>query len=173
MLIEAPRPDPAPIGRIARAAGSAVLVLVVDAAVPSETTAALREGADACFVRPVHFMELEARLTALGAACAAAVSPGALGRRPGPRSGRPHRRGSAIAAQASPCANMRCSTACWRRGEAVGAGEILQQVWGGDADFGPDRVRTAVARLRVKLAAALGRPLIETVRGHGYRLTPR
>ena len=40
-----------------------------------------------------------------------------------------------------------------RAGEAVGADQILEHVWG-QGYAGPDRVRTGVARLRAKLRAA-------------------
>jgi DNA-binding response OmpR family regulator len=54
-------------------------------------------------------------------------------------------------------------------GEVLSAERILKHVWGESDDPRPERVRMAVARLRQKLEAAFGRPLLETVRGHGYR----
>ena len=65
VVLEAPGLAEAPIPALAAAAGRGFLVLLVDAATPGEAAQALRAGADACFVRPLRFMELEARLLAL------------------------------------------------------------------------------------------------------------
>ncbi|MFT4254360.1 MAG: winged helix-turn-helix domain-containing protein, partial [Caulobacter sp.] len=55
-------------------------------------------------------------------------------------------------------------------GQVLTAEQILKHVWGEGGDPRPERVRTAVARLRLKLEAAFDRPLLTTLRGHGYRL---
>ena len=65
ILVEAAAAADVPIARLARAAGRGVLIVVLDKASAAERTRLLRDGADACFVRPVRIMELEARLTAL------------------------------------------------------------------------------------------------------------
>ena len=156
----------APIPALAAAAGRGLLVLVVDSATPAEAAQALRAGADACFVRPLRFMELEARLLALArlrpaqptAAETLALDPVSRTARAGGRSLTLSMREYALLAHLAS-----------RAGEAVGADQILEHVWG-QGYAGPDRVRTSVARLRAKLRAAFGRDMIDTVRGHGYRL---
>jgi DNA-binding response OmpR family regulator len=65
LLVETADLDQVPIARLVQAAEGGVLVIVADQADPKARTRALRAGADACFTRPVHFMELEARLSAL------------------------------------------------------------------------------------------------------------
>jgi DNA-binding response OmpR family regulator len=167
VLVEVATPSGAPIERIVRAARRAVLVMVVERSSPAEIARALRAGADACFMRPVHFMELEARLSAL-----VRLAPGAsadsrvLSLDPATRTARAGVRSLALSKREYALLEYLVG----RAGEVVAAEQILQHVWGDAADFGPERVRTTIARLRARLNAAFGDPLIATVRGHGYRL---
>jgi DNA-binding response OmpR family regulator len=55
-----------------------------------------------------------------------------------------------------------------RPGRVVTKSEILDHVWDSAADVNPNAVEVYVGYLRKKL----GRPLVETVRGAGYRLQP-
>jgi len=61
-----------------------------------------------------------------------------------------------------------------RRGEVVSRSEIALGAWGPAYVNRPGEVELYISRLRRKLAPASGRgaPLIETVRGRGYRLVP-
>jgi two-component system OmpR family response regulator len=59
-----------------------------------------------------------------------------------------------------------------RPGEAVSKSEILANVWDEFYEGDPNIVEVYVSYLRRKLAAPAERPVIETVRGVGYRLVP-
>jgi two-component system OmpR family response regulator len=168
VLIEVARPDQAPVRRIAAAAGGGAVALVVDTATAAERTRLLREGADACFLRPVQFMELEARLSALVGLGRrrAAQPPQGLTLDPAARMARMGGRSLMLPMRDYALLDYLLAHA----GEVVGAEQILEHVWGEVGDRGADRVRTAVARLRARLASAFGAPMIATVRGHGYRL---
>lgn len=167
VLVEAAGLADVQIPPLAAAAGRGLLVLLVDAATPPEAARALRAGADACFVRPLRFMELEARLLALARLRQAqpAAMPQTLALDPGSRTARAGGRSLALSMREYALLDHLAA----RAGEAVGADQILEHVWG-QGYAGPDRVRTGVARLRAKLRAAFGQDMIDTVRGHGYRL---
>ena len=49
--------------------------------------------------------------------------------------------------------------------------DLLDAVWGDDFEGDPNIVEVYVSHLRRKLDEPFGRHTIETVRGHGYRLT--
>ncbi len=167
LLIEAAIPSALPVASIAAAAGQAVVVMVVDRASPPELAKVLRQGIDACFVRPVHFMELEARLSALARlGPRAEAGPGALSLDPASRSARAGGRSLALSMREYALLDYLAG----RAGEVVTAEQVLEHVWGDAAESGPERVRTAIARLRGRLRAAFGEDPIATVRGHGYRL---
>ena len=59
-----------------------------------------------------------------------------------------------------------------RPGEAVSKHDIVRNVWDEFYDGDPNIVEVYISYLRRKLAAPVERPLIETVRGVGYRLCP-
>ena len=167
LLIEVAAPADLPVRRIAAAAGQAVVVMVADRGAPSELAKVLREGADACFVRPVHFMELEARLSALARLGPRAdAGPEALALDPASRSARAGGRSLPLSMREYALLDYLAG----RAGEVVAAEQILEHVWGDAAQSGPERVRTVIARLRRRLRAAFGDDPIATVRGHGYRL---
>lgn len=167
VLIEAATAVEVPVRRVAEAAGQAVLVLVLvaDAVSGADHARLLRLGADACFVRPVRFMELEARLLAL-ARLGPSTPPQAQASDPAGWAARMTERGVSLSKREHALLDYLSA----RPGEAVTAEAILEQVWGEAGDHGSDRVRTAVGRLRGKLAAALDEVSIITVHGHGYRL---
>ena len=57
------------------------------------------------------------------------------------------------------------------RGQVLSRGQILDQIWDGAGEFVNDNTLTVyVGRLRKKLGDTEKEPLIETVRGAGYRL---
>lgn len=166
VLVEAVDLADLPVARLARSAQGGVLVLVVDHAEPEARTRALRTGADACFIRPVHFRELEARISALARLTPRRTSEGPFILDTAARTAR-------LAGQALvlPAQEFRLLEYMTRHaGEVVSARQILDQVWGEHGDPKPELVRTTIARLRGKLADAFGQPFLMTVRGHGYRL---
>ena len=57
-----------------------------------------------------------------------------------------------------------------RPGLVLTRGMLLEQVWGFGFDAGGSMISTAVMRLRSKIEADDEHPLIETVRGIGYRM---
>jgi two-component system OmpR family response regulator len=166
LVVETADLDQVPIARLVQAAEGGVLVIVADQADPKARTRALRAGADACFTRPVHFMELEARLSALVrlAPGPAAASPLVLD--PATRTARFDDRDVVL-----PASEYRLLDYMARHtGEVVTAAQILEQVWGETGDPKPELVRTSVARLRARLLDTFGQPFLVTLRGHGYRL---
>jgi DNA-binding response OmpR family regulator len=166
LLIEVADLDEVPIERLVRASDGGLVVLIADQTEPAARTRALRAGADACFARPVHFMELEARLSALvrlGPGLPA-DSPFALD--PATRMARFDDRGLVL-----PALEFRLLDYMARHaGEVISAAQILEQVWGETSDPKPELVRTVVARLRARLVETFGQPFLVTLRGHGYRL---
>jgi DNA-binding response OmpR family regulator len=166
LLVEVADLGEVPMARLVQAAEGAVLVIVADQADPSVRSRALRAGADACFTRPVHFMELEARLSALVrlAPGPAVASPFVLD--PATRMARFADRDVVL-----PASEYRLLDYMARHaGEVVTAAQILEQVWGETRDPKPELVRTSVARLRARLVETFGQPFLVTLRGHGYRL---
>jgi DNA-binding response OmpR family regulator len=167
VLVETEVAGSLPLERISRATGRAVLVLIVERASAIERTRALRQGADACFARPVQFMELEARLSALARlAHGHSASPNDLALDSASRTARVGDQSVMLPAREFALLDYLAG----RPGELASAEQILEQLWGSDSDGGAERVRTTVARLRARLAQAFGAPLIVSVRGHGYRL---
>ena len=59
-----------------------------------------------------------------------------------------------------------------RAGQVLSKREILAGVWEFDFDGDPNIVEVYIGRLRRKLGGASATPLIETVRGAGYRAVP-
>ena len=166
LVVEVAQLSETAVRRLAKAADGAVLVMIADHAEAVERTAALRAGADACFLRPVHFMELEARLTAL-----LRLTPG--GAVAGPFAMDPTARTASLDDRSLvlPAREFRLLDYMARHaGEVISPNQILEQVWGEHGDPKPELVRTAVARLRARLVGAFGQPFLVTLRGHGYRL---
>jgi DNA-binding response OmpR family regulator len=169
VLLEVADLADAPLAALSRCAERAILVLIADHASSAARAAALRGGADACLIRPVHVVELEARLTAL---VRLAPALGAHAARTALRFDAASRTvsldGRVLALPSREYALL--AYVADHAGEVLTAEQILKHVWGEGDDPRPERVRTAVARLRLKLEAAFGRPLLVTLRGHGYRL---
>ncbi|MDE2274225.1 MAG: winged helix-turn-helix domain-containing protein, partial [Gammaproteobacteria bacterium] len=60
-----------------------------------------------------------------------------------------------------------------RHGEVLSRTQIAEQVWGINFDTDTNVVDVAIRRLRTKVDAPFGEPLIHTVRGTGYVLEKR
>ena len=159
---------------IRRLSSEAPLMVLADAAEAAERAAALRAGADACLVRPLHLIEVQTRLMAL-ARMSDRLHASPLGLA-GLRLDRGARRLSVGAREAQlSAAEFRLVTFLLRReGEVVDLGRLDRHLLGGEAEPQPQRIRALVTRLRAKLRRELGADLIHTVRGHGYvfRLDP-
>jgi len=56
------------------------------------------------------------------------------------------------------------------KGRVVAFDALLERVWGEVTEGNRASLEVLVSRLRKKLDAPAGRPLVRTVRGHGYRL---
>jgi two-component system, OmpR family, response regulator len=78
VLLDAAGLDVPRVRRMAGQARGAAVVALADLATPKERAAILRAGADACFVRPLHFIELELRLEALARRPTVALAAGAM-----------------------------------------------------------------------------------------------
>jgi two-component system OmpR family response regulator len=126
LLVEVGDLAQVPIARLVQAAEGGALVLIADQAEPAARTRALWAGADACFVRPVHFMELEARLSALVRLAPGGVDDSPLALDPATRMARFADRGLVL-----PAREFRLLDYMTRHaGEVVSAAQILEQVWG-------------------------------------------
>jgi two-component system OmpR family response regulator len=166
LLVEVVELAEVPVAGLARAAEGGALVLIADQAEPAARTRALWAGADACFVRPVHFMELEARLAALVRLAPGAPTDVPFTLDPATRMARFADRDLML-----PSREFRLLDYMARHaGEVVSSARILEQVWGDTGDPKPELVRTTVARLRARLVETFGQPFLITLRGHGYRL---
>jgi DNA-binding response OmpR family regulator len=157
-------------GLIARLSSEAPLVALTDEAGADERVAALRAGADACLVRPLHMIEVQTQLMAL-VRLSDRLRPSAAGRA-GLRLDRGSRRLSIGARETQlSAAEFRLITFLLRReGEVVDLSRLDRHLLGGEAEPQPQRIRALIARLRAKLRRELGSALIHAVRGHGYVL---
>ncbi|WP_298959923.1 response regulator transcription factor [uncultured Methylobacterium sp.] len=152
-----------------RAAGRTMPVLVLTARDGwSDKVAGFKAGADDYLVKPVRVEELVMRLRALVRRAQANGAPrvtcGPLAYDPGLGTVEHHG------------LPLRLTGLEWRvlcclilRKEAVVArSHLLERVYDGDAEVDSNSVEVIITRLRRKIAPAV----IETVRGHGYRLMP-
>jgi DNA-binding response OmpR family regulator len=151
-----------------RAEGSAIPVLMLTAAAgPRQAAAGLGLGADDYLAKPFDFVELIARIRALGRRPSGARPPvlEAAGirldtaARTASRFGRP----LGLARKEFGALELLLAAA----GQVVSAEELLEKVWDEHADPFTTAVRTTIKKLRGKL----GHPdPIETVIGCGYRI---
>ena len=157
--------------RFAAAGAGALVLIIAEPGDERHRTAALDAGADACFARPASFMELDARLRALGGLVQRGrpnPGPAAVELQPAGRSLRVN--GQTIAL--SPREYALAQHLVDHTGEVVGLERLRQQVWGDEAEPRPELVRTSILRLRRKLAIAQADGLLRAVKGHGYVLDP-
>ena len=156
-----------------RSAGNTTPVLILSAlAEVDDRVAGLRAGGDDYLTKPFAFSELIARLEALqrrprgGAAAHTVYRSGDLEldplRRTAARAGRPIR--------LLPREFALLEYLMRHRGQVVTRTMLLENVW--DYHFDPQTnvVDVHVSRLRAKVDRPFPEPLIETVRGVGYRL---
>jgi DNA-binding response OmpR family regulator len=155
---------------IAALGGAAPLVIVADAAEAAERAAALRAGAEDCFVRPLHLIEVQTRLMAIarhGDRLRAAPA-----RRAGLRLDTATHRLALDGREAglSPV-EFRLMTYLFRRqGQVLDLATLDRHLSGEDPEPQPERIRKLISRLRAKVRRELGAELIHSVRGHGYVL---
>jgi len=167
VLADMDRPD---LDLVAALSGGAPLVVVADAAEAPERAAALRAGAEACFIRPLHLIEVQTRLMALARHGDRLRASEAL--EAGLRLDRATHRLVLGARETllSPV-EFRLTTYLLRReGQVVDLATLDRHLTGETPEPQPERIRRLVSRLRAKLARDLGAPLIHSVRGHGYVL---
>ena len=170
ILLDSPAPPIDRVVEIARAAPHAFLILIVSGGDSDQRAAALRAGADACFLRPVHVGEIGGKLDALArrfGANAGAEAQSSVVLHPGQQAAMVA--GERVALSQG---EFRLLEILARRpGEIVDSDVIGAAVWGDCGDREPASVRNAVARLRRKIEPKLGRRVIQAARGHGYVLT--
>ncbi len=148
------------------------ILMLTAKAQTTDKVAGLNDGADDYLAKPFAFDELLARIHALG-------------RRPKPAFG-----------SVLECGNLRCDTLARtvvrgntaielsvkeymlleyllrNAGMVVSKDQIMAHVWDRDADILPNTVEVYIGYLRNKIdRASFGPPLIQTVRGFGYRLS--
>jgi DNA-binding response OmpR family regulator len=168
ILLDGPRPLPEWTARFSEVAPS-LIVVVAARGDEHERAAALRAGADACFIRPLTFVELDARLKALDRVVRrsrlrpAATRLELLAAERAVRLGR---------------AQVRLSVLEFRLlehllqhgGEVISLEDLRRAVWGEEAEPRPEPVHSCASRLRRKLASISAPVSIEALAGHGYAL---
>jgi DNA-binding response OmpR family regulator len=155
---------------VAKLSDGAPLVVIADVAAAADRAAALRAGAEACLVRPLHLIEVRTQLMAL-ARHGDRLREAAL-RRGGLALDRGARRLSLYGREAGLSAiEFRLVAYLFRRqGQVVDLATLDRHLSGETVEPQPDRIRSLVSRLRSKLRRELGAPLLHSVRGHGYVL---
>jgi two-component system OmpR family response regulator len=160
-------PPAAAVDRFVAAARGALVLVILAAAEEAPRAAVLKAGADACFVRPTAFIELEARLEALARLVQRARPAQGLadvemvGAQQAVRLN-----GATVALSGREYHLMAYLVA--HAGEVIGLERLHRHVWGEASETRPDLVRTYVFRLRRKLQAAGADGRLNAVAGHGY-----
>lgn len=168
ILADLPRPTPSSAADLFE--GAVPVVVVADEARADERAAILRAGADDCLTRPLHLIEVQARLMALARASdRTRPSPaGAAGLRLDRST-----RSLALGDRHAPLSPLEFRLAAYllrREGRVMAAAQIDAHLAGGDGEPRPERIRGLVSRLRAKLSRELGAALIHATPGHGYVL---
>jgi DNA-binding response OmpR family regulator len=170
IVLDWPRPSADWTQRFA-AAGDALIIVVAGQGDEHERAEALRAGADACFLRPLAFAELEARLQALDRVVRrAAGRPGEAGVELLPAE-RAVRLGRAQA-DLSVLEFRFLQHLVQHAGERVSVSDLHRAVWGEDAEPRSDVVHACASRLRRKLASIKAAGALQAVAGHGYAFRP-
>lgn len=154
--------------RYAGACGEALLLIVAAQGDETERAAVLKAGADACFIRPIQFIEIEARLAALARLVGRARPATAVRLVPAERA--VHLNGQAVLLSPREFHLMEHLVA--HAGEVVGVERLQQQAWGEAAEPRPDLVRASIARLRRKLDAVGAGRVVRAMAGYGYMFLP-
>lgn len=170
ILADAARAEP---DGVAELAAELPILAFVDQADARERARLLRAGADACFVRPLHLIEVQTRLMALARLLdrqrASAAAEAGLQLDRAARRLRLGDRASAL----SPGEFQLVTYMLRREGQVIAAAVLDRQLAGEAEEPRPERIRGLVSRLRRKFETELGEPLIHSVRGHGYVLRLR
>jgi two-component system OmpR family response regulator len=168
ILLDCRRPSKDRARRYGAVAAGALVIVVAAQGDEHERAEVLRAGADACFIRPLTFVELEARLQALGRVIRRG-RPGqggdlALRLLPAERAAR---RGGAQVAL-SPLEFRLLDHLIRHAGEVIGIDRIRRHVWGDDAEPRSEPVHGCASRLRRKLETIGAGACLQAVPGHGY-----
>ena len=159
------------VAQYSAVAGSALVVVIAAAGEKGQLAGLLEAGADACFVRPVPFIELEERLKALGRLVARAqAASGAAVVEMAPAIQAVRLNGQEIVLSRREFRVM--SVLAAHAGEVVPFDHLQQQAWGEAAEPRMDLLKACLSRLRRKLDAAGAGETLKLVSGHGYRLSP-
>jgi len=153
--------------RVVEGASDARVLMLTAAATVGDRVDGLELGADDYLPKPFEFVELVARVRALGRRAGAAVPPKLVRgdvmvdscRRVAFRADR------ALALSPKEFAVLEYLLAA--EGRVVSAEELLTKVWDEAVDPFTSTVKTTIARLRAKLGEP---PLVHTVREGGYRI---
>jgi len=158
-------------GKFADTAAAALLLVIIATGADGERTAVLAAGADACFSRPLRFIELEARLEALARLVKRArpTAPLAAELAPAERLLRLNGRGTPLSGREFQLMTLLLD----HPGEVVDLARLSQHIWGEDAEPRPDLTRASLRRLRRKLDAAGAKGALRLIAGHGYVFDPR
>ena len=148
----------------------AILILTAKDSVEDRVTG-LDAGADDYLVKPFEFAELLARLRALSRRSSQVIQQDIV--TVGPfsidRMARIVKKGEEIV-QLSPREFQIFDLLIQNLGVVVPRDIILDRIWGFDADVSSNNIDSYVKLLRKKLDVGTGQPLIQTVRGVGYKL---
>jgi DNA-binding response OmpR family regulator len=157
------------VARFSLVAREALILVIVAPGDDGVRAAVLQDGADACFVRPIQFIELHARLEALAR----------LVQRARPRREAAEmivaERAVRISGRSIALSGLEFRLMGYlidHAGEVIGPERLHQQVWGDAGEARPDLVRAVVTRLRRKLDGAGAQGRLRAIAGHGYVFAP-
>jgi DNA-binding response OmpR family regulator len=155
----------------ARGVPTPVLMLTARSAL-RDRVAGLDSGADDYLTKPFAFAELLARVRALlrRSALTRPVVLTAADLALDPRARRATRGGRAV--HLTPREYAILEVLMRHAGEVVSRAQLAERVWEDEPDGLPNLVDVHVSHLRKKVDGGRPVPLIQTVRGSGYRLTP-
>jgi len=150
-----------------------VLFLTAKGELPDKI-AGLDKGADDYLPKPFHMEELLARLRALGRRKPELYEEGTLhfsGTAFDPQTGRiwSEDAGEETAEELTPKESLLLESLIRARGRTLTKDQLIEKVWGWDAEAVENNVETHISLLRKKLARLGADSAVVTVRGAGYR----
>lgn len=164
------------VERFAAAATRTLLLVIMTNGDASTRAEVLAAGADACFERPLSYIELEARLEALRRVVVRADATGLAGSGAGIGAEMiPAQQAVRVGDQTialSPREYRVMAHLVAHPGEVVGLERLHRQGWGDAAEPRPDLVQACLSRLRRRLRAAGASGGLRMVSGHGYVFEP-